>query len=57
MYKNKASDKLEKAQLRMKEQDDDFNMQRQEFHREMAHLRNMLKEREQMMETVIMEKK
>ena len=57
MYKCKAADKLELASMRMKEQDDDFNTQRQEFHREIVHLRNMLKEREQMMESVAMEKK
>ena len=57
LYKTKATDKLEAASLRLREQDDDFNKQRQEFQREILHLRQMLAEREQTMELVAAEKR
>lgn len=41
----------------MREQDDDFHKQRHEYNREINHLRNMLNEREQMLEGVVGDKK
>ena len=41
----------------MKEQDDDFNKQRQEYNREIKHMRNLLNEREALLEGVVGEKK
>ena len=55
--RDKAESKLEKASLLMREQDDDFNAQRHEFQREITHLRSLLREREAMMEALVMDKK
>ena len=46
----KASEKLEKAQDRLKEQDEMFNRQRQEYEREIKHLRLLLREKDDELE-------
>ena len=57
LYKVKVSDKLEKAQSRLKEQDEDFNRQRQELEREIKHLRLLLRERDEMLDSATGQKK
>ncbi|KAK2147817.1 hypothetical protein LSH36_532g01045 [Paralvinella palmiformis] len=57
LVKSKAVDKLEKAILRMKEQDDDFNKQRLEYEREIKHLRLLLRERQEMIDSALGDKR
>ncbi|XP_076470081.1 uncharacterized protein LOC143300357 isoform X2 [Babylonia areolata] len=47
MYKLRASAKLQTVSEKLKEQDDLFNHQRQEYEREIGYLRCLLKEREE----------
>ncbi|KAL8616287.1 hypothetical protein ACOMHN_056230 [Nucella lapillus] len=47
MYKLKASAKIQTVSDRLKEQDDMFNRQRQEYEREICYLRSLLKEKEE----------
>ena len=41
----------------MKEQDNDFNLQRQEYEREIGHLRLLLREKEEIFNSLAGEKK
>ena len=41
----------------MKEQDDDFNKQRQEYEREIKHLRLLLRERQEVIDSVLGDKR
>nr|KAG5708003.1 hypothetical protein BaRGS_025141 [Batillaria attramentaria] len=47
MYKIKASAKLEEVAQKLKEQDEAFNRQRQEYEREIRYLRLLVKEKEE----------
>ena len=42
---------------RMKEQDDDFNKQRLEYEREIKHLRLLLRERQEMIDSALGDKR
>ena len=57
MYKLKASEKVEKAVLRMKEQDCDFKSQQHEYEREIRHLRLLLKEKEENLDSMAGERR
>ncbi|XP_070188232.1 centrosomal protein of 89 kDa-like isoform X3 [Littorina saxatilis] len=48
MYKMKASAKLQTVAEKLKEQDDSFNRQRQEYEREIRYLRLLVKEKEEL---------
>ncbi|ELT93187.1 hypothetical protein CAPTEDRAFT_223993 [Capitella teleta] len=55
--KLKATEKLEKAALRMKEQDNDFSQQKHEYERQLQHLRLMVQEKQDLLSTLNGEKR
>ncbi|XP_050396925.1 centrosomal protein of 89 kDa isoform X2 [Patella vulgata] len=57
LYKMKAASKLSTVAERLKEQDESFQRQRQEYEREIKYLRLVISEKEQLLGSVINEKK
>ncbi|BFZ13489.1 hypothetical protein BsWGS_16528 [Bradybaena similaris] len=57
LYQMKASAKLNTIAERLRKQDEAFNSQRQEYEREIQHLRCLLKEKEEILESLHMDKK
>ncbi|CAG5130632.1 unnamed protein product [Candidula unifasciata] len=57
LYQMKASAKLNTIAERLREQDEAFNSQRKEYEREIQHLRSLLKEKEEIIESLHTDKK
>ncbi|KAI0210281.1 hypothetical protein LSAT2_004984 [Lamellibrachia satsuma] len=57
VYKQKLSENLDKALQRIKEQDEELNRRKQEYERQLKHLRLLTREKDEMLELLSGEKK